>query len=183
MLRQCRARPFRAGFAIAAGSYFVFFTLFPENSWQDNFPTSQAIGFCYAKLFSSAQTNPVSSWNYGGFGGFGGGFGGGGFGGGGAFFVADDNDSTKDAGDSDPNVNAFGVRANSSYNPNPNAAAALALQKQQDEIVAAHNFWIIGHSIWALIFGWVGGGWARFLARRQRKDDESVVRVSCVEPR
>jgi hypothetical protein len=167
-------RPFRAGFAIAAGNYFVFFTLFPSNSWQENFPTSKTIGFSYKKLFPSSQVDPVTGY-YGGFGGFGGG----GFGGGGAFFVADDADSSKDSGDADPNVNPFGVRANSSFNSNSNAtsssantAAALALQNQQDEIAAAHNFWIIGHSVWALIFGWVGGGWAWFLAKRQKGNGE-----------
>jgi hypothetical protein len=159
-------RPFRAGFAIAGGIYLLLFSFMQQYASLEDLATSKAIEWSYTKLFPASKANPMPSLRYSNYQN-------GGFGGGGAFDVPPNDDSGGEQKTADSSANNDSTPDDIVANgPGPNpipAPGTAAANLQQDEIDAAGHFWIIGHSLWTLIIGWLGGCFAQFLAWRQRR--------------
>lgn len=154
-----RSRPWRYGFAICCGGYFLFFTLAGDSPYMDNLATSKAIGAYYKLLFPKSTSSPTSGMPNpsGGFGG--------------AFDVA------PEAASSGKTSAQAGNRVETGMLPIAQVAdAPVPTPDPAIEAEAARDFWLIGHSIWALIFGWLGGSFAQFLASRRKR--ETGIRAS-----
>ncbi len=176
-----KRRPFRGGFAVCCGGYFLLFWFAygsasrqaAPNPYFEATATTKSLDFLHDRLFPDSSVKLLTgeySFGSSGFGGGGFGSGGGVFGGGGAFEVAADGErssSTSDREDSHspPSVRLAqamtGPPVQTPANPTP-----LAAQLQSDSDTAQY-FLAIGQCLWALILGYLGGLFAQFLARRQ----------------
>lgn len=142
-------RPWRYGFAACCGGYFLFFTVFLDSPYLVNLATSKALDAYYHRLYPGSTFSQLPNLR-GGFGG--------------AFDIDDDAAADAPAAPSSAMSNLTQFQKMTDQ-------LRQAMNQQMTETEIARNFWLIGHATWALLFGWVGGRLASFLARRQANEE------------